>query len=366
MFFKNSYKNKVVLVTGHTGFKGTWLVAWLLMLGAKVVGISKGLPTKPSAFSLMGLSKDIHDYRFNVKNLNKIKEVINKHKPDFIFHLAAQAIVSTSYNDPIDTIQTNAIGTMNLLEAITSYKKKCSVVIITSDKCYENVEWVWGYKETDQLGGKDIYSASKAAAEIIIHGYYQSFIKNNSNISLGVARAGNVIGGGDWAKDRLIVDSMNSWMKQSKVTVRSPKSTRPWQHVLEPLSGYLLLGSNLYHGKSLNGEAFNFGPQSEQNRTVKEVIEELARLWGYKKSSDAIIFGKSLKFQEAGLLKLNCDKASFYLGWEPTLTFHETMEMVADWYKDYQGSTSNVSSITSGQIAFYQEIAVRQKKVWTH
>tara|TARA_B000000475_G_C15983677_1_gene442066 strand:+ start:501 stop:1601 length:1101 start_codon:yes stop_codon:yes gene_type:complete len=365
MFFKNSYKNKVVLVTGHTGFKGTWLVVWLKILGAKVIGISKGLPTEPSAFSLMKLSKDIQDYRFDIKNLDKIKAVIAKHKPDFIFHLAAQAIVSTSYKDPIDTIQTNAIGTMNILEAIKDYKKKCSVVMITSDKCYENVEWVWGYKETDQLGGKDIYSASKAAAEIIIHGYYHSFVKNNSNISLGIARAGNVIGGGDWAKDRLIVDSVSSWMQQSKVTIRSPKSTRPWQHVLEPLSGYLLLGSNLSDSKFLNGEAFNFGPQSEQNRTVKEVIEELARLWGFKKPSDAIIFAKSPKFKEAALLKLNCDKASFYLNWEPTLAFSETMEMVADWYKDYQANKSNVLNITSAQIISYQESALRQRKIWT-
>ena len=240
------YKSKKILITGHTGFKGSWLTAWLLKIGAEIVGVSKDIPTQPSMFEVLGLEEKIKHYNQDIRDLEKIRFIINKEKPDFIFHLAAQAIVSTSYIDPIETITTNAIGTANILEVLKTYKNPCISVMITSDKCYDNIESIWGYKEDDNLGGKDIYSGSKAAAEHIIKSYYHSFFKDiNHPVKIGVGRAGNVIGGGDWAKDRIIVDSMLAWSNNQSVEIRSPKATRPWQHVLEPLSGYLLLGSKL-------------------------------------------------------------------------------------------------------------------------
>ena len=365
MFFADTFKDKVVLVTGHTGFKGTWLVAWLKMLGAKVVGISKGLPSDPSAFKLTKQQKNINDYRFNISNAARLKTVINKHQPDFIFHLAAQAIVSTSYSDPVETIQTNAMGTVNILDAVKDYAKKCTVIMITSDKCYENVEWIWGYKETDKLGGKDIYSASKAAAEIVINGYYHSFLKHNKNIKLGIARAGNVIGGGDWAKDRLIVDCVKAWSQGNKVHIRSPYSTRPWQHVLEPLSGYLLLALRLNQDQNLSGEAFNFGPNSNQNNTIKEVTDTLSSLWGFKRPSQGITTEKRQTFQEAGLLKLNCDKSLALLDWAPTLSFDETLKMVADWYLNYYEGNDDINSFTLKQISSYENFAKQGGRSWT-
>ena len=268
--FDNIYKGKKVLVTGHTGFKGSWLTSWLLKLGAEVIGISKDIPTEPSMFKELGLEKKITHFLKDARDLNEVQEVIIKEVPDFVFHLAAQPIVSLSYSNPIETISSNVMGTANILEALRLSNHKCTAIIITSDKAYDNVEQIWGYKEDDHMGGKDIYSGSKGATELIIKSYFYSFFNNDScNVKLGIGRAGNVIGGGDWAKDRIVVDCMLAWNKGEHVEIRSPKATRPWQHVLEPLSGYLKLGFDLYNDNSLNGEGFNFGPRSEQNRTVQ-------------------------------------------------------------------------------------------------
>ena len=309
--FNNVYKGKKVLVTGHTGFKGSWLTTWLLKLGANVVGISKEVPTSPSMFEALELEKNIKHYNEDIINLDAIVKIIREEKPDILFHLAAQAIVSVSYSDPIETISSNVMGTANVLEALKEINEPCTAIIITSDKCYDNVEQVWGYKETDLMGGKDIYSGSKGAAELIIKSYYHSFFKNkSSNVKLAIGRAGNVIGGGDWAQDRIVVDCVRAWSEGKSVEIRSPEATRPWQHVLEPLSGYLNLGAVLYMSNKLDGEAFNFGPRAEQNRTVLELLTELSKDWDI---AQAYHVTDNIPFHEAGLLKLICDKSLFYL-----------------------------------------------------
>ena len=365
MYFSNIYEGKTVLVTGNTGFKGSWLSEWLISLGARVEGYSNGIPTDPSLFRLLNLQDRISHTNADVQDLQTLKDVISKSKPDFIFHLAAQAIVSTSYKNPLDTFLTNTVGTMNILEAIREIDHECNIVLITSDKAYDNVEWEWGYKETDALGGKDIYSGSKGAAELVIKSYFHSFIESNSKINLGVARAGNVIGGGDWAKDRIVVDCMKSWSNKEKVTIRSPNATRPWQHVLEPLSGYLRLGEMLNLSSNFNGLAFNFGPKAEQNRTVLDLIKDLSIRWGFDNQEEALIVNIDSKFEESGLLKLNIDRALFYLKWEPNLTYEETVNYVSDWYSDFYLHNKDMHISTKNQIDAYESIAKERNRIWT-
>jgi CDP-glucose 4,6-dehydratase len=363
--FKNQYYGKRVLITGNTGFKGSWLTMWLNHLGAVVYGISNDIPTSPSMFQELNLESKIEHYYLDIRNLEEVRAVITKVKPDYIFHLAAQAIVSTSYEDPVTTISTNVIGTMNVLETLRSYKHPCIAVIITSDKCYDNVEWVYGYKETDALGGKDIYSGSKGAAELVFKSYFHSYFKAvDSNIRLAVARAGNVIGGGDWAQDRIIPDSMRAWSGGATVEIRSPKATRPWQHVMEPLSGYLSLGAKLKIKKNLNGQSFNFGPSSEYNRTVCELLEDLSQSWDFTDVSDAYTVTDNRKFHEAGLLKLNCDKALFFLKWNSTLNYRQTVKSTGDWYYKYYNSPNGMYEYTLDQIKQYQEYACAKGVEW--
>lgn len=365
--FKNIYKDKKVLVTGHTGFKGTWLTVWLLSLGAKVVGLSKDIPTNPSMFEKLDLESRIKHYKEDIRNLEAVKEIIDVEKPDFLFHLAAQPIVSTSYYNPIETISSNVMGTTNILEALRIINRKITAIIITSDKAYDNVEQIWGYKENDQMGGKDIYSGSKGAAELVIKSYYYSFFKNNeSKIRLSVARAGNVIGGGDWAKDRIVVDCMESWSNDKIVEIRSPNATRPWQHVLEPLSGYLNLGQALYENNTYNGEGYNFGPRAEQNRTVEELLIDLSKYWNYSKSSDAYKVTDNIPFHEAGLLKLNCDKALGYLNWQATLGYSDTIRFTSEWYYNYYKTSSNMYDFTVAQIKEFEELANSRELSWSN
>ena len=363
--FQNKYKGKTVLVTGHTGFKGSWLVTWLLKLGAKVVGISKDIPTNPSMFESLNIENNILHYTFDIRDLKELKKIISRHKPDFLFHLAAQAIVSKSYFDPEETVTTNVIGTMNVLEALRFYKKKCVAIIITSDKCYDNIEQSEGYKEIDVLGGKDVYSGSKGAAELIIKSYFHSFFKKDHSVKLAIGRAGNVIGGGDFAQDRIIVDTINSWKDKNIVEIRSPNATRPWQHVLEPLSGYLSLGAKMLNDEDLNGEPFNFGPDSSQDITVKVLLQNLAEIWGWNKIDNAIkIHDSEHMFKEAGLLKLNCNKAKNLIKWEPNLNFNETLIYISDWYKKYFLCYENMYDFTLGQINEYEKIAIARKRDW--
>jgi len=361
--FKNIYKDKTVLVTGHTGFKGSWLVSWLLKLGAKVVGISKDIPTNPSMFEVLELEKKITHYFADIRDLEKMVEIFKDAKPDFLFHLAAQPIVSTSYLNPIETISSNVMGTANILETLRVLDKKITAIIITSDKAYDNIEQIWGYKENDAMGGKDIYSGSKGGAELIIKSYFHSFFKNSDTIRIATGRAGNVIGGGDWAKDRVVVDCVKAWNNGKSVEIRSPEATRPWQHVLEPLSGYLSLGAELYENRELHhGEAFNFGPKAEQNHTVLKLLTDLSKDWNIEKPYHIT---DNIPFHEAGLLKLNCDKALFNLKWQSTLLYSDTIIFTSSWYYDFYKKIGSIYEKTIGQIEEYEKLAKDRNLKWS-
>lgn len=360
--FSNVYNGKKVLVTGNTGFKGSWLSMWLLMMGAKVYGLSDGVPTSPSHFHVANIEERITYIEKDIRSLSDVKKIISEIKPDFVFHLAAQPLVRLSYNNPVLTIETNVIGTMNVLEALRLLNHRCYAVMITSDKCYDNVEWTWGYRESDSLGGKDPYSASKGAAELVIKTYANSYFATiESNVKIASVRAGNVIGGGDWAQDRIVPDCIRAWSGDEKVQIRNPMATRPWQHVLEPLSGYLLMGQKLFENPSFNGEPFNFGPNADQNFTVAELISEMQKHWP---GSDFEITDNSGSKKEATLLKLCCDKAFHNLGWKPTLNYRETVKFTVDWYWKYYSLNKNVFNITLKQIEDYIQLASERGQVW--
>tara|TARA_B110000444_G_C18852044_1_gene606622 strand:- start:19171 stop:20271 length:1101 start_codon:yes stop_codon:yes gene_type:complete len=364
--FNNIYKSKKVLITGHTGFKGSWLSLWLLKLDAEVIGFSKDIPSKPSLFKNLNIEPKIKHYIGNINNLDSIQKIIKKEKPDFIFHLAAQALVSVSYSDPIETISTNVLGTSNILESLRQSNHRCIAIIITSDKCYDNIEWIWGYKESDRLGGKDIYSGSKGAAELIFNSYYHSFFKKKeSKIKVATVRAGNVIGGGDWAKDRIIPDCMRAWSEKKTVEIRSPNATRPWQHVLEPLSGYLSLAHHLTFNDNLKGSSYNFGPSQNDVFTVKNIIEDLKVFWRIKDSSDAYKISEDITFHEAGLLKLNCEKAASDLSWFSTLDYSQLINFTSSWYYHFYKKRTLMYDFTLSQIDEYQKIAKKKNIKWT-
>lgn len=325
----SKYKNKNVVVTGHTGFKGTWLTLFLKILGANVMGISLKPSTKPSLFNDIGLKKDIKNNYLNILNKNKLEKKILFFKPDFIFHLAAQPLITKAYKKPFLTWRTNLIGTINILETILKLKKSCMCVIITSDKCYENVEKRSGYKETDRLGGFDPYSGSKASAEIAIASYYQSFI-SKTNHRLVTARAGNVVGGGDWNYGRIIPDCMFALRKKKNVIIRNENASRPWQHVLEIIYGYLKLAIILKKNKYLNGQSFNFGPSNKKIYKVKSILDEIRKEW---KDFNWINSKKNKTISETKLLVLNCDKSKKILKWTLKLSFKETIYKTISWYK---------------------------------
>lgn len=365
--FGDVFSGKRVIVTGNTGFKGSWLTVWLSRLGADVYGLSVDIPTQPSPFEIMGLGERITQHWFDIREKDVVAEVFSNVQPDFVFHLAAQPVVSISYQDPVGTLLTNAIGTANVLEALRTLKNRCAAVFITSDKCYHNVEWLWGYRETDRLGGKDLYSASKACAEKIIQAYYFSFLKEMPELRIASARAGNVIGGGDWTENRIVPDCVRSWGKRESVEIRNPGATRPWQHVLEPLSGYLSLAAALSDNEALDGESFNFGPRAEQNVTVEEVVRDLAAcLWpGGESSSNAYHVSKGVSFHEAGLLKLNCDKALALLGWRAVLDYKRMVQFTGEWYREYMsGKETDMYWFTMDQISAYEKIAGEVSLQW--
>ena len=355
--FKNIYKNKTILITGHTGFKGSWLSLWLSHLGANVIGVSSDVPSNPAHFTATKLANKIGDNRLDIRDRAAIKKLVCEVQPDFVFHLAAQALVRPAYQNPIDTITSNAVGSSNILDALRYLDKLTVAVMITSDKVYDNVEWVWGYRETDRLGGQDPYSASKGMAEIAIRSYVASYFNHpTSNVRVGVARAGNVIGGGDWAKDRIVVDCMKSWSEKDGVDIRNPKATRPWQHVLEPLSGYLALGADLRLSKLNHGEAYNFGPPANQNYSVEDLINEMEKHWKNVRWKDTS--GDQKHLHEAELLKLNCDKALSDLNWLPTLQFKETVQMTVAWYrKFYEEKNYDMYNQSLSQIIEYAKLA---------
>lgn len=355
---KNIFRNKKIIITGHTGFKGSWLTAWINLLGGKILGISNGLVSNPSHYKLLNLEKKIINKNVDIRNLIKLKKIIKQYQPDFVFHLAAQAIVKEAYKNPLKTWSTNTFGTINVLESLRQLKKKCYVIIVTSDKCYENLEIKRGYHENDKLGGKDPYSASKASADIAIKSYVNSFFSHKNNkVYIVTARAGNVIGGGDWSSNRLIPDCVKSWSKKKKVLIRSPYSTRPWQHVLEAVNGYITLAINLKKNKHFHGEAFNFGPTKNQDYNVISVVKLMKDYW----QDVSWNFSKKNKFyKESNLLKLNSKKSIKKLKWKCILTFRETIFFVIDWYKNFYMNPKEVYKLTIKQILDFQKILLKR------
>ena len=358
--FSETYSNKRVLVTGHTGFKGSWLCQWLLELGAKVAGYSINTPTQPSNFETLGLESQIKHITGDVRNSTALQEAINFFKPDIIFHLAAQPLTRLSYDHPQLTFETNTLGTLNILECVRSQKSIKAAVIITSDKCYRNDEWIWGYRENDSLGGNDPYSASKACAEILCNSYMQSFFKSGFP-AVATTRAGNVIGGGDWALDRIIPDCVRAWSKEEQVFIRNPSARRPWQHVLEPLSGYLCLGSSLLNNIELvKNKSFNFGPDSTVNQSVEELLSSLAQYWDVPKWD----VRPEIRKLESGLLKLNSDMALHYLDWRAILSITEAIDFTGKWYNIYYSSPKSIPDLTIEQIKKYASIAKEKGLSW--
>lgn len=360
--FGGIYKNKTVLVTGHTGFKGSWLVYWLSQMGANVIGYSLGAPTSPNHISLLDLN--ITSLIGDIRDLDKLNKTFNEYKPDVVFHLAAQPLVRLSYENPIETYETNVIGTLKVLEACRKHNVK-AIVNITSDKAYENKEWIWGYRENDPMGGYDPYSSSKGCADLLANSYRNSYFntadyKKTHNTLLASCRAGNVIGGGDWAKDRLITDIMLSVSKGQKVSIRNPKATRPWQHVLEPLSGYLLVGQKLLEGKVEFGEAWNFGPSDEGSITVEEVVKNVKRHWA---KIDYEINKDPHQLHEANLLKLDCSKAHILLKWKDVWNSNTTFEKTVKWYKSYY--EENAKILTEEDLTSYITDAKTKKLEWS-
>lgn len=357
---KNFYKKKV-LITGHTGFKGSWLTCWLLKYKANIVGISKDVPTNPSHYKSLGLKRSIKEYFFDIENKNKIEKIIKIEKPDFIFHLAAQAIVSKSFNDPYTTWKSNTFGILNILETLRFVKKKTYVVLITSDKSYKNVEVNRGYKEEDILGGDDPYSASKGSAEILINSYIKSFFnKKKTNIFIATARAGNVIGGGDWSKDRLIPDCVKTCSKNKKLLIRNPNSTRPWQHVLEVIFGYMTLMNSIKKNIKFHGEVFNFGPAYNDRLKVIEVIKLMKTHWPKIKWKTSL---QKSNFYESKLLFLNSNKAKKNFSWNCILNSKESIKLTSEWYKDFYSKDMKKSKTTIKQIEKYEKILSSKKKL---
>ncbi|WP_045687117.1 CDP-glucose 4,6-dehydratase [Hymenobacter sp. AT01-02] len=357
MDLKAVYQGKKVFLTGHTGFKGAWLLQWLHMLGAQVKGYALAPEQEEDLYNLIQGDTLCESVIADLRDREKLEAEIVAFQPDFIFHLAAQPLVRLSYEIPADTFAINAIGTAYVLDAVRQLEKPCTIVLITTDKVYENKEWVYPYRETDRLGGYDPYSASKACAELVINSYVQSFFNpaayEQHRKGIAVGRAGNVIGGGDWAKDRIIPDIVRALRNDVPVTVRNPKAVRPWQHVLEPLGGYLLLGAKLATEPIRYGGAWNFGPQAEDNKTVGEVVEAAISIWGSGSHVSPNLINQP---HEAGLLKLDISKAISELRWLPKYTSHKAITETINWYKAFCSDKSEMSSYTTETIRQYSEL----------
>ena len=368
--FADEYRGRRVLVTGHTGFKGAWLAEWLLALGAEVTGLALPPPTQPALFDQLGLARRVAHHEADVGELAPVQRVIAEAAPEFIFHLAAQPLVRRSYAEPVETYRANVMGTVHLLEAARLAGRPCTIVCITTDKAYENREWLHGYREEDPMGGHDPYSSSKGAAELAISAYRRSYLSSPSSlIRVASARAGNVIGGGDWAADRIVPDSIRSLLAGQPIAVRNPLSTRPWQHVLEPLSGYLALGAQLA-AATRSGEAarlerlhgaFNFGPALASNRPVGDLVTEILRHWpGHwedRRDRSAV--------HEASLLNLATDKAHHLLAWRPVWDFATTISHTVHWYRDQTADPARTTELTQAQIRTYTRDALALGLSWT-
>ncbi len=352
MNLKAFYKGKKIFITGHTGFKGAWLAFWLSELGAEVTGYALKPEYENSLFECLGLEHTIKHHIGDIRDLEHLSQCMRESKPDIVFHLAAQALVRRSYEEPLLTFHTNVMGSLNVLEAIRWVESVRSLVYITSDKCYWNNEWVWGYRETDPLGGPDPYSASKACAEHVFKSYYLSYFKNRKHFGCGSTRAGNVIGGGDRSQDRIVPDIIRAIENKQAIFLRHPQATRPWQHVLDPLHGYLSLGMHLYNNPmQFNGEAWNFGPSNQSIKTVATLTDLLKSLWN---KVEVQIESDSNRPHESSLLHLSIDKAQTLLKWSPKHHFHEAVMKTGDWYKRVQQGEPAIQ-VTRQQILEFTE-----------
>ena len=348
------WKNKRVLITGHTGFKGSWLSLWLQKLEADICGYSLKPPTTPSLFKDADAARGMRSVIADIRDLKTLRRTVIEWKPEIVIHMAAQPLVRSSYEDPIETYAINVMGTANLLEALRGLDTVRSVVVITTDKCYENREWPWGYRETDTLGGYDPYSNSKACAELVVSAYRNSFFNparyNEHGVAVATARAGNVIGGGDWAKDRLVPDLMRAFLKGKPVEIHNPRAVRPWQHVLDPLRGYLQIAERLVRDGACMGEAWNFGPEFSDARTVESIVDSVATAWGNEAKWEIRSSGN---LHESQLLRLDWSRAAEKLGWRPILRLDDALRMTVDWYKAYQRH-AEMHDFTMQQIAAYE------------
>ncbi|MEI8233743.1 MAG: CDP-glucose 4,6-dehydratase [Verrucomicrobiota bacterium] len=363
--FSGVFAGKNILVTGHTGFKGSWLSEWLLLLGARVHGLSLAPESTPALFEQLGLASRLDHHLGDIRDAALVRRTVETVQPDFVFHLAAQPLVRLSYQQPIETYATNVMGTVHVLDALRTLQKPCAAVLVTTDKCYENREWVHGYREEDPMGGFDPYSSSKGMAELAIAAYRRSFFPGHP-VKIASARAGNVIGGGDWALDRIVPDCIRALQCGAPIGVRNPRATRPWQHVLEPLSGYLWLAARLAplpdnHSPLCSG--FNFGPGHDANRTVGELVREILQHWPgtWEDQSDP------RAHHEANLLQLSTDKANALLGWSAAWRFADAIRETVTWYRETAccGDPARLQSLTHGQIAAYTAAAAQAGLPWT-
>ncbi len=348
---KKFYSNKKVLIIGATGFKGAWLSLWLNILGAKVSGIGYNPNSNKKLFKQLELEKKIKLKNIDIRNYNKVFNYLKKTKPEIVFHLAAQPIISKSYEIPKYTYEVNSLGTLNLIECLKNLKSVKSTIFVTSDKCYQSNNSTLGFKESDKLGGIDPYSGSKACAEIIVKTYYESFFKDKIKNGIATARAGNVIGGGDWSKDRLIPDAIRSLNKKKTIIIRNPNFNRPWQHVLEPLRGYLILGLKLYKNPTKFSGAWNFGTEKNTINNVKQVISKIISNWGNGKYQ----VENKKKFYEQTNLQLNISKAKREINWRPKFSIDECVEFTVEWYIEVLRKKNNVYNVTKSQILKYME-----------
>jgi CDP-glucose 4,6-dehydratase len=353
--FDNFYKNKKVLITGHTGFKGSWLSLWLNQLGAQVYGYALEPNTDPNLFELAGIDDITTSTIADIRDSKSLQAAMADAKPEIVIHMAAQPLVRESYLNPVETYEINVMGTVNVLEAVKQCDSVRAVINVTTDKCYDNREWVWGYRENEPFGGFDPYSSSKACSELVTAAYRQSFFNpheyDRHGVALASARAGNVIGGGDWSADRLISDCVRALLKKQKIFIRNPRAIRPWQHVLEPLSGYLHLAEKLYHDGVRYAEAWNFGPHDSDAREVEWIVNKLCKLWGNGAQYE---IDKGNHPHEATYLKLDCSKARSLLQWQPRWNLEQTLQNIVSWTQGYQEG-KDVRSICLEQIAAYQE-----------
>lgn len=347
MFSDIFLKNKKILVTGHTGFMGSWLTKWLTMLNAHVCGYALDPPTQPNMYDTLGLGSEISDIRGNIRNIGLLRETIQDFQPEIVFHLAAQPIVLESYNNPVETFDTNVTGTVNLLNELRKVDSVKTIVVVTSDKSYQNNEWAYPYRESDILGGKDPYSASKSCQDIVVNSFRESYF-SPSGVGISSVRAGNVIGGGDWAKYRIVPDMVRGIVNCETIKIRNPDSVRPWQHVLEPISGMLILAEKMFKNIEFSG-AWNFGPANQREINVRELVEKFIKYWGVGNYE----IQKGAYPKESNYLKLDINKAEKELNWSPLFDFETTLKNTVEWYKEYYNGIKEMGQVTEKQINSY-------------